>query len=264
MDLKPGNSKTDSNGLFLSPFEMAGNQRVLPGEKKMERGEGQSTCFRRLKEIIKWKSDSLTGIEKAKVTRTHVESKLIQLVCLGAYSGNWSKGVYISDYVKTGPPVNKNPPVTIGGDFHLKCLRRKCESSDNDYQIKLQIWEISEQERYLNVSRAFLRIASGAVVFWSAKSESFASALKWKDAIKKTNSIVPVVFVVDNVTKHGTPVSWLGSGMLMDSREAMDEFCVEHGFIAWFEMRSRDWESGEKSVFGQAVSRLLDEAMKSQ
>ena len=193
------------------------------------------------------------------------ESKLVKLVCCGDYSFNWSKRVYINDYIGTTPPIEEDNCICIGVNFYMKYLHRRCKLRNTDDLINLQIWEIAEQERYSSMCRVYFKNAAAAMVLWGARSESFESALKWKEAIiEATTNDVPVVLIVDNVTRSGPPVSWLGSGMLMDSREAMDEFCVEHGFIAWFEMRSRDWESGEKSVFGQAVSRLLDEAMKSQ
>ena len=187
------------------------------------------------------------------------ESKLVKLVCCGDYSFNWSKRVYINDYTGTTPPIEEDNCICIGAACYLKSLNRKCKLCDTDYEIKLQIWEIAEHERYMSICGIYLTYAAAAMVLWGARSESFETALKWKEAIiKATKNDFPVVLMVDNVSRSGTPVSWLGSGMLMNSREAMDEFCVEHGFIDWFEMRSRDWESGEKSVFGQAVSRLLE------
>ncbi|KAJ7364988.1 hypothetical protein OS493_007624 [Desmophyllum pertusum] len=61
----------------------------------------------------------------------------------------------------------------------------------------------------------------------------------------------------DNVAKE--PLQWIGPGKIFESEVALDEFCKDHGFVDHFEIKSRDWESGEKSVFGQAVNCLLDE-----
>ena len=192
------------------------------------------------------------------------ENKVVKLVCCGDYTGI-EKYVFINDYIGTRPPVKSGYRPCIGVNFYMKYLHRRCKLRNTDDLINLQIWEIAEQERYSSMCRIYFKNAAAAMVLWGARSKSFESALKWKEAIiKATKNDFPVVLMVDNVSRCDPPVSWLGSGMLMDSSEAMDEFCVEHGFIAWFEMLSRDWESGEKSVFGQAVSRLLDEAMKSQ
>jgi hypothetical protein len=43
----------------------------------------------------------------------------------------------------------------------------------------------------------------------------------------------------------------------MKSQEETDSFCLEHGFIAWFEIQER--AAGEKSVFGQAMRSLINE-----
>ncbi|KAJ7364989.1 hypothetical protein OS493_007625 [Desmophyllum pertusum] len=66
----------------------------------------------------------------------------------------------------------------------------------------------------------------------------------------------------DNVAKE--PLQWIGPGKIFESEAALDEFCKDHGFVDHFEIKSRDWESGEKSVFGQAVNCLLDEILQSE
>ena len=39
---------------------------------------------------------------------------------------------------------------------------------------------------------------------------------------------------------------------------AFDQFWKDHGFVGHFEIKSRDWESGENSLFGQAVNCLIE------
>lgn len=190
------------------------------------------------------------------------QNVLFKLVCVGDFSGSWSKGVYIRDYVQSSPPLTKDTGPVLGVDFHVKFLHRRCELTETENPIRVQIWDVGEQERFSKMLRVYYKNANGAIVFWGAKCSSFKSALKWRETIKKmTDNDLPVVLLVDNVSKGGSPVSWIGDGLLMASREAMDEFCHEHEFISWFEMLSRDWTTGENSVFGQAVSRLLDEVM---
>lgn len=190
------------------------------------------------------------------------EDVSLKLVCVGDFSGNWSKRIYIEDYMQFSPPATKDYLPVIGVDFSLKILRRKCDLDNRENQIRVYIWNISGCDRFLKTPFHY-KNADGAIVFWGARSSSFESALEWRRTIKENAGYgVPVVLLVDNVTKSGSPASWIGDGMVMDSREAMDEFCLKHGFIAWFEMLTRDWTSGENSVFGQAVSRLVDEVMR--
>ena len=59
------------------------------------------------------------------------------------------------------------------------------------------------------------------------------------------------------------PLQWIGPGKIFESDAALDQFCKDHGFVDHFEIKSRDWISGEKSVFGQTVNCLLDEIFQS-
>ena len=52
-------------------------------------------------------------------------------------------------------------------------------------------------------------------------------------------------------------LQWIGQRKIFESELALDQFYNDHGFVDHFEIKSRDWESGEKSVFGQAVNCLL-------
>jgi len=54
------------------------------------------------------------------------------------------------------------------------------------------------------------------------------------------------------------PLQWIGPGKIFESELALDQFCKYHGFVGHFEIIVRDWESGEKSVFGQGVNCLLE------
>ena len=78
--------------------------------------------------------------------------------------------------------------------------------------------------------------------------------------IKKVCPSLPCVLITDNFVKD--PRQWIGPGKIFESQLALDQFCKDHGFVDHFEIKSRDWESGEKSVFGQAVNCLLKEIIK--
>ena len=178
--------------------------------------------------------------------------KFFKIVCVGDYSGGWSKGVYIDDYRSSDDTVSENPnnfPV-IGGSFSTKCL---CDSSGKE--IRIEMWNIPEHERFFPSNKVLYRNSDGAIVFWGAKSNSMECALKFKREVTQIEPNIPFVLVVDNV--YQTPAKWLGHGSLINSREEMESFCVEHGFFAWFEMLER--AGGEKSVFGQAMSVLINE-----
>ena len=73
---------------------------------------------------------------------------------------------------------------------------------------------------------------------------------------------VPCVLITAN--KLDEPLQWIGPGKIYESELALDQFCKDHGFVGHFEIKFRDWESGEKSVFGQAVNYLLKEIFENQ
>lgn len=178
--------------------------------------------------------------------------KVFKVICVGDYSGGWSKGVYIEDYRSSDDTINESPcnfPV-IGASFSSKTLY-----DSTGQEIRVEIWNLPESERYFSTNRLFSRNSDGAIVFWSARSDTIECALKYKREITEVKSDIPIVLVVDNVFQ--TPAKWFGHGLVINSFEEMDSFCLENGFLAWFEMLKRG--AGEKSVFGEAMAALINE-----
>ena len=182
---------------------------------------------------------------------SYTGKKVFKVVCVGDYSGGWSKGVYIEDY-RTSGAITENPcnfPV-IGGCFSSKALY-----DTSGQKIRIDIWNLPEHERYFPTNRLLSKNSDGAMVFWGARSETIEYALKYRREIAEVEPEIPIVLVVDNVFQ--TPAKWLGQGLVINSREEMDRFCVENGFFAWFEMLKRG--AGESSDFGQAMCTLINE-----
>ncbi|CAB4025392.1 ras-related Rab-38-like [Paramuricea clavata] len=175
-----------------------------------------------------------------------------KVLCVGDFSGAWSKGVYIEDYVSNDETICQHPynrPI-IGVDFRVKCLYDK-----RGKKIRIEIWNLAEHERFFPTNKLQYGNSDGAIVFWGPKSHTMECALKYKHEITQIKPDIPFVLLVDNVFQ--TPEKWMGEGLIMNSPDEMDSFCLEHGFFAWFEMLERT--GGEKSVFGQAVSTLINE-----
>ena len=191
---------------------------------------------------------------------TSDNDRLLKIVCVGDYTGGFrTKGVFIDDYLQVRPPIKSvfRLPV-LGVDFYLKIIKWQRSEAEKPFLIKLQIWEIGEQERFSNMTHVYYKFSLGALVFWGTSNpSSLEGAIKWRQNIRKLLPSIPCVLVTDNVAKE--PLQWIGPGKIFESEVALDEFCKDHGFVDHFEIKSRDWESGEKSVFGQAVNCLLDE-----
>ena len=71
---------------------------------------------------------------------------------------------------------------------------------------------------------------------------------------------IPCVLVTVNLSKK--PLYCPGE--TFESETAFDQFWKDHGFIGHFEIKFRDWESGEDSVFGQAVNCLIEKILCEQ
>ena len=176
--------------------------------------------------------------------------EILKIVCVGDLSGGWSKGVYINDYIAATISENPDNNPVIGVDFFLKVFH-----DNSNGEVRLQIWNIPEQERFWNMTKIYYKNSKGGIVLWGAGSRSMESAIRWKEDISRTEPDIPIVLLVDNVFK--TPKKWIGEGLVMNSADEMDNFCSEHGFVAWFVMLER--AAGENSVFGQAMATLVNE-----
>ena len=176
--------------------------------------------------------------------------EILKIVCVGVWSGGWSKGVYINDYIAGTISENPDNNPVIGVDFFLKVFH-----DNSNGEVRLQIWNIAEQERFWNMTKIYYKTSKGGIVLWGAGSRSMESAIRWKEDISRTEPDIPIVLLVDNVFK--TPKKWIGEELVMNSADEMDNFYSEHGFVTWFVML--ECAAGENSVFGQAMATLVNE-----
>ena len=204
-----------------------------------------------------------------KTFKTNVPPKLecdkdqmlnIKILCLGDYTGGVGrKGVFINDYLQVTPPVPTNQHPVLGCDFYLKTTKWKKGEDHDPITTTIQFWEMGEQERYSRMTNVYYRNSHGALVFWGpGNSSSLDGAAKWLNDVKnKACPSIPCVLVTVNLSKK--PL--YGSGEKFESEMAFDQFWKDHGFVGHFEIKFRDWESGENSVFGQAVNCLIEKIL---
>ena len=201
-----------------------------------------------------------------KTFKTNVLSKLecdkdqalkIKILCLRDYTGGVGrKGVFINDYLQVTPPVPTIQYPVIGFDFHLKTVKWKKGEDHDPITITPHFWEIAEQERYCTrMTNLYYKDSDGALIFWGpGNPSSLDGAPKWLKDVNRTCPLIPCVLVTDNTSKK--PL--YGPDEKFESEMAFDQFWKDHGFVGHFEIKSRDWESGENSVFGQAVNCLIE------
>ena len=204
-------------------------------------------------------------LERLTIERDRLEELPLKIVCVGGFTGGvGTKGVFIDDYLQVWPPVQTYRPPLIGVKFYLKIIRWQRSEAEKPISIKLQFWEIGENERFANICKIYFRGCHGALVFWGAHHgpPSLNEVVFWREKVKEVSPTVPCVLITDNVGKE--PLRWIGAGEIFESELALDQFCKENGFVNHFEIKSRDWESGEERAFGQAVKCILEEIVPNE
>lgn len=137
---------------------------------------------------------------------------------------------------------------TVGVDFALKVVQFR------DAQVKLQLWDIAGQEHGGRMSRVYFHSAVGAMVVCDVtRKGGLQGALEWKKEIDSkvflgaSAKTIPCVLLL-NKCDLGKPQS---------TREEMNAFCEEHGFVAWFETSAKDGRN-----INISFARLVEEVMK--
>ena len=161
-------------------------------------------------------------------------------------------------------PLENGYPVLIGVEFALKVIPRwRGREERQPICIRIQLFGTPEHEKFLEMSRVCLKHCHGALVFWGPGNPSSLDGVrKWTREINKVCPSIPCVLIIDNIAKESQ--QWIGPGKIFENELVLDQFCKDQGFVDHFEIKSRDWKSGEKSVFGQAVNCLLNEIFKNQ
>ena len=215
-------------------------------------------CLRTLGREVEMKTFKTNVFPEGEASKNEL---LVKIACVGGYTGgSRTKGVFIDDYRQVQPDLKPCKRPGIGGEnFHLKTIQWQRRETEEPVSTILHLWEIGEHELYFGMTRIYLKFSDGALVFWgTCVPSSLEAAIKWRQVVRKYLPLIPCVLITDNVTKPGQePLQWIGSGKIFESEVALDQFCKDHSFVDHFEIKSRDWESGEKSVFGKAVNCLL-------
>ena len=163
--------------------------------------------------------------------------------------GNTGKTCLIRRYVHNiFQSTNK---ATIGVDFALKVLNQ------NNRSITLQIWDIAGQERYGQMTRVYYQAAVGAMVVCDAsRPDTMDLAIKWKQDLDSkvflgnTGRTIPCVLLVNKV-------DLLEGGKCGKSKDEMDAFCREHGFVGWFETSAK-----QDMNVGTSFQALVDHVLE--
>jgi len=108
------------------------------------------------------------------------------------------------------------------------------------------------------MTRVYYKEAVGAfVVFDVTRISTYEAVKKWKNdidakvTIPGTTQAIPVVLLANKIDLVTGKEGW------GKTKEEMDKFCDEHGFIAWFETSSKN-NTGIDEAANALVKSILD------
>ena len=243
-----------SADIFFSCFQCADYLEFLSSmATKYELPEKvNEKCLRTLGSEVEMKTFKTNDVPEGEA--------MVKIACVGGYTGGFrTKGVFIDDYRQVQPDLKSIKGPLIGVAFHLKTIKWQRRVAEEPVLARLQFWEIGEHASFAEMFKPCLKFSDGALVFWgTCVPSSLEQATKWRQVVRDSSPSIPCFLITDNVTmRDQEPLQWIGPGKTFESEVALDQFCKDHGFLDHFEIKSRDWESGEKSVFGEAVNCLL-------
>ncbi|KJE91039.1 small GTPase rabE [Capsaspora owczarzaki ATCC 30864] len=136
---------------------------------------------------------------------------------------------------------------TLGVDFALKVI----DISKQEH-VRLQLWDIAGQERFQHMTRVYYRSAAAAVVVFDLTQRwSFQKVRGWKADVDSkvrlpNNEVIPCMLIANKCDLPDRQVS----------REEIDEFAREMGFLCWFETSAKENINIEKAI-KTLVSHIL-------
>ena len=142
---------------------------------------------------------------------------------------------------------------TIGVDFALKVLPES--------NTTLQIWDIAGQERYGQMTRVYFLSAVGAMVVAEInKPETYTAAINWKKDVDSkaflpgtAQTPIPCVLLLNKCDLDDSHMS----------DEQLDEFCKQHGFVAWFKVSAKNGDNVSQA-FDSLVTNVHEARAKAR
>jgi len=173
-----------------------------------------------------------------------VQEQLYKVLVIGDYAVGKTSIIrrYCEGY------FTPNYKLTVGVDFAVKDIM-----VDDQTKVTLQLWDVAGHERFGTMTRVYYKYAIAAIiVFDVSRLATFDAVTKWRDDINSkvvlaNDEPIPLILLAN---KTDIP------GVTIDSN-ALDEFCTNNGFKAWFKTSAQDNVNIE-----QAMTVLLQEILK--
>ncbi|VDD97037.1 unnamed protein product [Enterobius vermicularis] len=148
---------------------------------------------------------------------------------------------------------NQYYKATVGVDFALKLL-----VWDLDVLVRLQLWDISGQDRFGNMTRVYYKDSHGAViVFDSTRNDTYDGALRWKaDLDNKVNLAdgkpLPSVLLANKCDVENNVTD-----------EKLIEYCKKEGFVGGFRTSAKA-NIGIEEAFRYLTGRIIEREKEGQ
>ncbi|XP_069573496.1 ras-related protein Rab-7L1-like [Brachyistius frenatus] len=168
---------------------------------------------------------------------------LLKILIIG--DGNVGKSSFVHRYVDG--QFSRSYKMTVGVDFSVKLLHW----SDKE-KVRLQLWDVAGQERFISMTRIYYRGALGCVVMFDVtSSSSFLSCRHWKQdldnkAMLLNGDSIPCILLANKCDLSQRVVS----------SESIDKFSKANGFMAWMETSVK-----ENKNIGEAMRMLVQEIL---
>ncbi|KAF6725356.1 Ras-related protein Rab-7L1 [Oryzias melastigma] len=166
---------------------------------------------------------------------------LLKILIVG--DGNVGKSSFVNRYVSG--QFNRTYKMTVGVDFAVKLLNWSDEE-----KVRLQLWDIAGQERFISMTRIYYKGAVGCIVMFDiSSSSSFLSCRLWKQdldhkAMLPNGDPIPCILVANKCDLAERAVS----------ADTIDRFSRDNGFFTWMEASVK-----ENKNIGEAMRRLVQE-----
>lgn len=170
----------------------------------------------------------------------------MKILILG--DANVGKTSFVHRY--TSGQFSKTYKATVGVDFSVKLLHWS-----NSEKVRLLLWDIAGQERFISMTRVYYKCAVGCVVMFDVTStSSFLSCRHWKQdldskAMLPNGDSIPCILLANKCDISERAVS----------ADRIDKFSKENGFVTWMETSVK-----ENKNIGDSMKRLVQEILSVQ
>lgn len=161
--------------------------------------------------------------------RSSVSEKLFKVLLLG--DPKVGKTSIVVRYVKKR--FDEGYKTTVGVDFFLKTVEYDART-----MVRMQLWDLSGQDRFKNISRVFYKAAMGVlVVFDITESLTLKSAAQWKQDLDSKCCLdngrpIPAVLLANKCDLMETKDK--------DLESLLDTFCKDNNFQGWFKTSAKE------------------------